>query len=223
MDDKILYHGSRGGLEGKPQPISRARCDFGKGMYFGDNMNQTKGLVVADITPVFYTVKLRLSEIPENRILVLDGLDWLYTVMANRKRAKTFSQLEVAKEILQQMDNYDVIIGPIADDRMNEAIREFENNSLSEYGLLACLSKVDFGNQYVLKTDFACSKLDILSEREMQTEEAKEIQLYAETKREEGTGIVQWAKAEYLRKGRYLKEIIEDEYEKENKDYDFER
>lgn len=31
MQDVILYHGSRGGIEGGIKPVSRERCDFGKG------------------------------------------------------------------------------------------------------------------------------------------------------------------------------------------------
>lgn len=55
----ILYHGSRGGIEGSIEPISRSRCDFGKGFYMGTNPEQVKGLVVEQDAPVFYTVELQ--------------------------------------------------------------------------------------------------------------------------------------------------------------------
>ena len=42
MEDLILYHGSRGGLQGPIAPISRVRCDFGKGFYMGTNEIQAK-------------------------------------------------------------------------------------------------------------------------------------------------------------------------------------
>ena len=32
----LLYHGSRSGIKGPIAPISRERCDFGKGFYMGD-------------------------------------------------------------------------------------------------------------------------------------------------------------------------------------------
>ena len=69
MKDIILYHGSRGGIEGKIKPCSRPRCDFGQGFYMGENPQQVKGLVVEDMEPIFYTLKFKLSEIPENKIL----------------------------------------------------------------------------------------------------------------------------------------------------------
>lgn len=63
----ILYHGSRGGIEGNIVPISRIRCDFGKGFYMGTNPMQAKGIVVDDSVPVFYELKLNLSAIPNDK------------------------------------------------------------------------------------------------------------------------------------------------------------
>lgn len=74
MKDIILYHGSRGGIKGNIQPSSRELCDFGKGFYMGTNMAQAKSLVVEDANPYFYTLRLNLSKIPENRILNLTDM-----------------------------------------------------------------------------------------------------------------------------------------------------
>lgn len=130
MKDIVVYHGSRGGLFGDIRPISRSRCDFGVGFYMGDNKAQAKGLIVETENPTLYTLRLRLSEIPEDRILLLNGKEWLNTVLACRQRIKDFSKLGIAKEALQRLDRYDIVIGAIADDRMNEAMTRF-----SEYAL----------------------------------------------------------------------------------------
>ena len=42
MEDIILFHGSRGGLQGDIQPQSRVD-DFGKGFYMGESQDQAKG------------------------------------------------------------------------------------------------------------------------------------------------------------------------------------
>ena len=96
MKDVILYHGSRGGLCGPIAPISREKTDFGKGFYLGTNAMQAKGLISTEADAIFYTMKLRLSEIPEDRILTLSGQDWLYTVLANRKKWDKFIWLIIA-------------------------------------------------------------------------------------------------------------------------------
>lgn len=223
MEDKILYHGSRGGLEGQIKPISRIRCDFGKGFYMGESIEQAKGLIIDSSDPVIYTVKLRLSEIPENRILVLDNKEWLYAILANRKKSPAFNQLNVAKEWLAKMDKYDVIIGAIADDRMNEAVQRFTNFALTDKGLYACLKSVNYGYQYVAKSEFACSKIEVLQERTIMESEKDEIQLYSISKRQESRNVINEAAIKYQREGLYLNEIIDKEKRREHEfEEDFE-
>ena len=125
MKDIILYHGSRGGIKGKIKPVSRSKCDFGAGFYMGENKEQVKSLVIEDAEPIFYVLKLRLSEIPENKILILDNRDWLHAVLAFRKKVNEFNNLDIAQNIIKKINNYDIVIGPIGDDKMNEAMRAY--------------------------------------------------------------------------------------------------
>ena len=97
MKDIILYHGSRGGLDGPIRPESRIRCDFGKGFYMGESQEQAKSLIIEDSSPVFYTIKLKLSEIPDNKILLLKDYDWLYAVLSNRQKIQEFNELEISE------------------------------------------------------------------------------------------------------------------------------
>lgn len=211
MKDIILYHGSRGGIEGKIQPISRERCDFGKGFYMGQSPEQVKGLIVDDAAPYFYTLNLKLSEIPEHRILRLNDDDWLHTVLACRKRVKEFSDLDIAKEALSRLKEYDLVIGPIADDQMNEAMKAFTNGALTDEGLKYCLQKVQYGDQYVALTDFACSKIEVISEQEMFDREIDDIRKYNKRKLEESRNTVDVAIRQYRRVGNFLDEIIDHE------------
>ena len=220
MDDRILYHGSRGGIDGKIQPISRTRCDFGKGFYMGKNAEQVQSLVVEDAVPVFYTVKFRLSEIPEDKILVVNNQDWLNIILANRKKSEEFNKLSFTKKLLKQLDKYDVIIGPIADDRMNEALIRFNNYALTDKGLYACLKSVDYGNQFVAKTSFACSKIDIISERNIDEQEVEYLRKYTETKRAASRDVVFNNIIKYQRDGLYLNELINKYKKKEKEEYE---
>ena len=164
-EDIIIYHGSRGGIEGNISPKSRERCDFGVGFYMGTNPKQAKSIVVDDPAPYFYTLNFKISEIPENKILYLEKSDWIYTVLANRKQVHEFNTLPLSQRILNSLKKYDVIIGAIADDRMNEAMQRFSDYGLTDQGLIACLQSVDYGYQVVAKTEYACSKIEILDEK----------------------------------------------------------
>lgn len=218
MNDLIVYHGSRGGLHGTIKPNSRPRCDFGCGFYMGDSEKQAKGLISEADTPTLYTLRLKLSEIPESRILILNGHDWLHTVLASRQKIAEFNRLNIAKRTLQNLERYDVIIGPIADDRMNEAMNRFSDYAITDKALLACLESVNYGNQYVAKTDFACSKIEVIGEKILRGKELDDIKQYTRQKRSESRDIVLAMAQKYQRDGLYLNEILQQETEKEEAD-----
>ncbi len=211
MKDIILYHGSRGGLQGIIKPMSRVHCDFGQGFYMGESSKQAQGMIAETEMPVFYKLRFRLSEIPEERILMLGSEEWLHVVMANRRRSEEFNALALAKQTLQKLKDYDVIIGPIADDRMNEAMQRFSDYGLTDKGLIACLASVDYGNQYVARTAFACGKIDILESKILKGKELADVRQYAEQKRSESRNVVNAMARKYQREGLYLNEIIDRE------------
>lgn len=214
MDDVTLYHGSKSGIVGKIRPISREDCDFGMGFYMGTIPEQTKGLVLNRPEPVFYEMKFRLSEIPEDRILILDDMEWLNMILANRRVNEEFDDLDLAKQTLEQMEQYDVIIGSIADGGISRAIESFSKGILTDEGLLTCLSYVDYGQQYVAKTQFACDKIDILSEHNITKSEKKEIRKYASEMQRKSYGLLSKVELEYRDNGMYIDEIIDNEMKK---------
>lgn len=223
MEDVILFHGSRGGIDGKIKPISRVRCDFGQGFYLGTNAQQAKAIVIDDDSPYFYTMKLKLSEIPEDRILNLtNDRDWLYTILANRKRVPEFNSLSISQEYLNKCKNYDVIIGPIADDKMADAMSRFANYGLTDSGLIACLKSIKYGNQYVMKTQFACDKIEILDEKQIYGMELRQLRDYTVQKRRECRDVVNDMARKYQRTGLFLNEIIDQECNLENRKFSLE-
>lgn len=214
MKDIILYHGSKSGIKGDIQPISREHCDFGQGFYLGESPDQAKSIVSEYKDPYFYKIRLKLSEIPEDKILFLTNKDWLYAVLACRGKVEGFNQLAVAKEWINRVNSADVVIGKIADDRMNEAMSRFSNLGLTDKGLQACLQSVQYGNQYVLKTPFACSKAEILDEQKLTSKDIVLVQQYKLAKRDEIRSSLYKAIVKYRREGLYLDEIISMEREK---------
>ena len=221
MKDIILFHGSRGGIDGKIRPISRVRCNFGQGFYLGTDAQQAKSIVIDDDSPYFYTVKLKLSEIPEDRVLNLSNdKDWLYTILANRKRVPEFNDLSISQEYLNKCKNYDVIIGSIADDRMTDAMSRFANYGLTDAGLIACLKTIKYGTQYVIKTQFACNKIEVLDEKPIYGMELDQLRDYTVQKRRECRNIVNDMAKKYQRTGLFLNEIIDQERDLERDVYD---
>lgn len=223
MKDIILYYGSRGGIEGNIKPESREKCDFGKGFYLGENPMQVRGLICGDSAPVFYEIRLKLSEIPEERILRLEGKDWIYVVLANRKKCEDFNKLEMAKKWQKKLSKYDVIVGPIADDRMNIAIKRFSDYTLTDKGLEYCLKKADYGMQYVLKTELACSKAEIISYHDLSEKELDDADMYGRDMRNKCKNIINEASILYRNNGEYLDQLVKRELLKQRERNENER
>lgn len=126
-------------------------------------------------------------------------------------------KLSVAKEWIDRVNHADVVIGKIADDRMNEAMSRFSNLGLTDKGLQACLQSVQYGNQYVLKTPFACSKTEILEEQKLTSKDIALVQQYKLAKRDEIRSSLYKAVVRYRREGLYLDEMISMEQAKKQK------
>lgn len=208
MKDITLYHGSRGGLVGNIQPSSRIRCDFGQGFYMGNKPEQAKTLVYTDTNPIFYTVNFKLSQIPNDKILILNDMDWAYFVLYNRGKLENIKNTDFYKSIRNMQANKDVIIGPIADDNMNAVMRQFENGDITDKALLECIRCIDYGTQYVAKTQYACDCIDIQFQEELNPSHYEEYHKYRIDKIHESEEKVKLIKRQFRNEGQYLDEII---------------
>lgn len=209
MDDIILYHGSRGGIQGNIQPKSRPRCDFGYGFYMGTNEIQAKTLVASDVNPYFYKLNVKLSKIPASRILKVKDLEWAYFVLYNRGKLESVKDTSFYKKYQNMGRNKDFIVGPIADDNMSRVIKEFVNNKITDKALLECLKVIDYGVQFVAKTSLACSLIEKVSELQMTEEETIPLIIKSAELRQDGLNSAEKMIWKFRRKGKYFDEILE--------------
>lgn len=217
MNKVILYHGSRGGIDGEIQPKSRARCDFGEGFYMGTNPDQAKTLVSNDQEPYFYKVELDLTALPEDRILRLDGMDWAYFVLFNRGRLDSVKKSTLYKNCARLASGKDIIIGPIADDAMNEVMTRFIHGEITDRAFLECIRGLDYGIQYVAKTAAACGCVTVLEEKELYGKELDDAVALSGIRRREGKELADAMQRRFRREGRYFDEILQDLRQKERR------
>ena len=70
----ILYHGSKSGIKGSIAPISRERCDFGKGFYMGTKPYHPLTMISDFEESKFYVISLDMIGL---RVLnVKPDLEW---------------------------------------------------------------------------------------------------------------------------------------------------
>ena len=206
-----LFHGSRGGIDGNIAPISRARCDFGKGFYMGSHPMQAKSLVSGDDSPFFYELELDISKIPDKKIWIPDDEEWIHLVLSHRKNIDFYNELPIAHETQDKAKEYDLIIGKIADDKMRQAMNSFMDNGLTDAGLLYCLQYVKYGVQVVAKTAFACRNIRIIKEIALKGNELDQAVDYSQELQKQCVGVVNYAQMEFADKGKRLSDIIKEQ------------
>ena len=160
----ILYHGGLSVIENPNADIGRQKVDFGKGYYLTDIKEQAVRWInrrkkQAEKEFGF----LNIYEYAENsdlKIKKFDGYneEWLDFVVYNRA---SFGE--------KPTDNYDVIIGNIADDEVIVAIdtyiEQLQKNRTTEYSKPALLAELRFSkpnNQYAFKTEKSLTLLKFI-------------------------------------------------------------
>ena len=111
-----LYHGSKSGLHGPVAPISRDRCDFGKGFYMGTERMQPLTLICNYPEGKLYTLQADLTGL---RILDVEvGLDLALRISCNRGKLETVKGSRISRPYAAMADSSDMILVYIAHYRL---------------------------------------------------------------------------------------------------------
>ena len=215
MKNIQLYHGSRTGIIGPIQPKSRPNCDFGSGFYMGTKIEQVRSLIYNEKNPMLYTIDLHLENIPDNRILTLSGMDWAFYVLYNRNKLEKIKDTLLYKKISELGNNKDVIIGPIADDNLNSVMKDFTKGKFTDKIFLESIRCIDYGVQYVAKTNVACQQAIISSEKKLDLTLYDEYQTYRTDRRTENNQKIEIINELYNGEGKNLKQIL-NEYQNQD-------
>ena len=204
----VLYHGSKSGIKGPIAPISRERCDYGKGFYMGTEPYQPLTLISDFDESKFYVVSLDMTGL--RTLHVKPDLEWAMLVAYNRGKmdeAKGTSLYERYAEIAKE---YDVIVGSIADDRMFYVLDNFFLGNITDKALVMSLSALQLGEQCVAITEKACKHVKIESEVELSHLERIFLRDLNESKRVKGINLANEICRDYRREGKFFDEIIKE-------------
>ena len=210
MKNIILYHGSRGGISGSVKPQSLARRDFGSGFYMTDNQNYAKYTVSFDETPSFCVVSIAPISFSSLKTKRLFGMDLIFFILYNRGKLEDLKGTSFYERISGLGKNSDFIIGSVMDDIIDEPLRRFIKNQITDIALLESMKILNHEMQYVAKTDRACSIIKILSERNLYHEEINETTLLAKERKNYGIQIADEVQTKYSGQGRTLLQISDD-------------
>ena len=201
-----LYHGSKSGISGTIAPISRERCDFGRGFYMGTDRKQPLTLICNYPDAKLYTLSVDLTGL---KILDIEvGLDWALLVAYNRGKMESVKYSDIYNRFANLSSDCDMIIGYIANDRMFVVLDRFFNGEITDMALVNSLSALKLGKQYVALTEKACKKIKILDVQELTEKDRDKLKQESEVNRSKGVAMAEQICRKYRRDGRFFDEIL---------------
>lgn len=205
-DSIKLFHGSKRGLKGKIQPISRDLCDFGKGFYMGTEKSQPLTLICNYPTAVLYNLELNPANLNIKEIPL--GIDWALFVAFNRGRLTKTLAPKLYEKYTSYKNNVDLFKGYIANDRMFVVLDRFFDGDITDKALVESLSALKLGIQYVAVTQKACAAISIISEQPITDSERESLKMQSDENRKLGISLADEICKKYRREGLYFDELI---------------
>lgn len=201
-----LYHGSKSGIQGAIAPISRQRCDFGKGFYMGTDRTQPLTLICNYPNAKIYTLSVDLSGLKVLDVEV--GLDWALLIAYHRGKMESVKNTKIYKRFADLSNGCDMVIGYIANDRMFVVLDRFFNGEITDLALVNSLSALKLGKQYVALTQKACKKIEIMDEQRLSEHDRDKLKQESESNRSKGIAMADEICRRFRREGRFFDEIL---------------
>lgn len=154
---KVLFHGSKNGIKNLMISGSRANCDFGTGFYLGENYNQALSFVCEYDNSSVYSFKYAFDGLKQVKFKC--SLDWMIAICYYRGTIREYSDSKIVKRIIKKIEEADIIVAPIADNKMFYIMSQFAQGEINADVALHSLSASNFGLQYVIKTEKALKRL----------------------------------------------------------------
>ena len=153
----VLFHGSKDGLSYISYKGSRDSCDFGNGFYLGETYNQALSFVCEKDSSSVYSFRYSLDGLKIKRFEC--NLEWMLAICYYRGTIEEYKSKDIINKIISEVENADVIIAPIADNKMFYIMAQFTDGEINADVALHSLSASKLGLQYIFKTDKAINKL----------------------------------------------------------------
>ena len=204
----LLYHGSKSGINGSIQPISRKQCDFGSGFYMGTEPVQALTLICDFEKSKFYIVSVDMNELAQ--LDVPPDIDWAMLVAFHRGKMEKIKDSSFYNKYRSMAQNKDLVIGSIANDRMFFVIDNFFVGTITDAALVNSLSALQLGRQYVAVSQKACDAVRIEKEITISHLERLFLQEVSAENRTKGVSLANDICKNYRREGKFFDEILDE-------------
>lgn len=207
QSEVLLFHGAKTQIEGELRlDYSKRKNDFGVGFYCGENLEQSAMFVATYPQSSLYMLKFNRANLNGKEFGV--NRDWMLMIAYYRERLGVYANSQLIQLLVQEMQDIDYIVAPIADNRMFELIDQFIDGEITDVQCQHCLSATNLGKQYVFVSEKALKQIEILEHCYLADAE-KEFYL---TSRQEDYDMnrdkVKVARKQYRNNGNYIEDIL---------------
>lgn len=204
----ILFHGAKRAFS---MPIdyvnnSKVNNDFGIGFYLGESFEQAANYIsFIDMNRVF-CFNLNLEGLKTYKFNV--DTEWMIAIAYYRGWLDDYKNKSFVNNIINKISDCDVIVAPIADNRMFDIITEYVEGTITDEQCRHALAATNLGFQYVLKTNKAINQTELVKEMYVCNKEKEKCIANRISLTESGLQKVKMARIEYKGKGKYFEELV---------------
>ena len=156
----------------------------------------------------FYVVSLNLENLKVLRVPA--DIEWAMLVAYHRGKMEKIQGSGLYNKYRQMLENVDVVIGSIANDRMFYVLDNFFLGNITDTALVNSLSALQLGEQYVCITQKACNEVRIEAEIPVSALERRCLQDVSAQSRARGIALANDICKNHRREGRFFDEILDD-------------
>lgn len=204
----VLFHGAKTDIK---LPIdldhSKKDNDFGVGFYLGEKFQQAGTYVAQYEEPSVYCFSLNKKNLKSYQFHV--DRKWMMAIAYFRGWFEKYTMHPYLDSLLKEIENVDILIAPIADNRMFDLISEFARGELTDIQCQHALAATNLGMQYVLRKQRAIEKLTLLRKSPVCKLEKEKFRNDRAYLRQQSLDKVKLARIEYRGKGVYIDEIMQ--------------
>lgn len=201
----VLFHGSKKGLSEISISDSRENCDFGKGFYLGETYNQALSFVCEKEKSCVYSFRYSLLDLKIKKFEC--DLEWMLAICYYRGTLGEYVSNSRVREIVNEIEKADIVIAPIADNKMFYIMAQFTEGEINADVALHSLSASKLGRQFIFKTEKALQNLVPIEKYYLSVPERKDCRKVLNERSYEIDTKLKQAKRGF-KTGLYIEEIL---------------
>ena len=204
---KILFHGSKNGIEGKLDINNgRKNKEIGIGFYVYDSYEQAITYASFYNDSSLYYIDFDNTNLVEIKYEI--NTDWILTLAYYRGKLDVYKNHPLIQRLVKESNECDYIVSPVIDNRGFSIIEDFIRGLITDEQCKHCLAATNLGYQHIFKKEKCINQIKLLEQHYICREEKEFYKNIRINETKLGEDKVKLARIQYKRDGLYIDEIL---------------